>query len=81
MYMRRSNAPACAICLDERWVCEQHPDRPWGGDSGCEPEHDASEIAAINSRAHFLTVSSHPKDPVSPGFVACPKSLYCWGYA
>lgn len=25
----------CKICLDERWVCENHPDKPWGGGSSC----------------------------------------------
>src|SRR6185503_2144772 len=25
---------ACPKCLDARWVCESHPDRPWGEMSG-----------------------------------------------
>jgi hypothetical protein len=25
----------CSICHDARWVCEDHPDRPWGITSGC----------------------------------------------
>jgi hypothetical protein len=25
----------CARCANERWVCEAHDDRPWGGEHGC----------------------------------------------
>ena len=25
----------CPRCADERWVCEAHTDRPWGGAHGC----------------------------------------------
>ena len=25
----------CAICHDEGWVCEEHPDRAWGEVKGC----------------------------------------------
>lgn len=28
-------ATICANCGGERWVCENHPDRPWN-DGGCE---------------------------------------------
>jgi len=26
----------CPFCRDAKWVCEAHPDRPWGIDGGCE---------------------------------------------
>jgi hypothetical protein len=22
--------PDCKLCRGQRWVCEEHPDRPWG---------------------------------------------------
>jgi hypothetical protein len=22
--------PDCKLCRDEQWVCEEHPDQPWG---------------------------------------------------
>jgi hypothetical protein len=25
----------CTRCDDCRWVCEAHPDRPWGGPHAC----------------------------------------------
>jgi hypothetical protein len=25
----------CARCDNGRWVCENHPDKPWLGDSAC----------------------------------------------
>jgi hypothetical protein len=25
----------CATCDNGRWVCENHPDRPWLGDRAC----------------------------------------------
>lgn len=27
--------PVCPGCGGERWVCEDHPDRPWGEGEGC----------------------------------------------
>lgn len=29
------NAVMCANCDDEMWVCENHPEVPWGGGEGC----------------------------------------------
>jgi hypothetical protein len=26
----------CACCDNCRWVCENHPDRPWLGDRACD---------------------------------------------
>jgi len=26
----------CPICHGARWVCEEHPDRPWGVKGECE---------------------------------------------
>ena len=28
--------PICPTCRDARWVCENHPDRPWRGESDHE---------------------------------------------
>src|SRR5258708_5572860 len=28
-------APGCAVCREARWVCEVHPERPWGSVDGC----------------------------------------------
>jgi hypothetical protein len=25
----------CARCDNSRWVCENHPDKPWLGDNAC----------------------------------------------
>jgi hypothetical protein len=26
----------CALCEDGGWVCENHPERPWGGSHACQ---------------------------------------------
>jgi hypothetical protein len=26
----------CVLCEDSGWVCEGHPERPWGGAHGCQ---------------------------------------------
>ena len=28
--------PKCPVCLGLGWVCENHPDRAWDTDIGCE---------------------------------------------
>jgi hypothetical protein len=32
--------PVCPTCRDARWVCENHPDRPWKGESNHESACD-----------------------------------------
>ncbi|PAY05385.1 hypothetical protein CK489_28765 [Bradyrhizobium sp. UFLA03-84] len=27
--------PACILCDDTGWVCENHPDQPWTGNHAC----------------------------------------------
>jgi hypothetical protein len=29
--------PPCPRCAGERWICEQHPDRPWPHDDCAGP--------------------------------------------
>jgi hypothetical protein len=26
----------CPVCHDAQWVCDDHPDRPWGTPNGCD---------------------------------------------
>jgi hypothetical protein len=32
-------AQHCPNCDDTRWMCEAHPDRPWGADSKRARDH------------------------------------------
>lgn len=31
----RAKCGECLVCLDEGWVCEEHPDKSWNGGDGC----------------------------------------------
>jgi hypothetical protein len=37
----------CALCLDVRWVCEEHPDKPMGHD-GCRGAGDPCPTCNVN---------------------------------
>jgi hypothetical protein len=40
--------PNCPVCLDARWVCEAHPDRPWGIPEGCSCGAPGMPCSACN---------------------------------
>jgi hypothetical protein len=54
----------CARCENQRWVCEAHPERPWGSECGC-PCGAAGDPCPICNRSDAQTVPAVPH-----GFVA-----------
>jgi hypothetical protein len=59
------DSAALPICDGTRWVCEAHPDRPWGADSkrACDCGGDSMPCEACNHSDGL----DHPPD-LPPGF-------------
>lgn len=51
--------PICPTCKGQRWVCEAHPDRPWGGPEGCKCDAPGMPCPTCNRRDGVPDV---PKD-------------------
>ncbi|PDT77152.1 hypothetical protein CO675_11475 [Bradyrhizobium sp. C9] len=58
-------APTCKRCRGARWVCENHPDRPWSADTGCE--YCGAGAGMICPDCNPADGFTHPILP--PGFV------------
>ena len=72
----------CARCANERWVCEAHPERPWGGEHDCRcgapgspcpvcNKVDAETVPAMPDG--FVVETAREFDP--PIDTACDESL------
>ena len=50
----------CSRCDDYRWVCENHPDRPWEGPRACNCGGAGAPCPACN--ASEVTMPGMPED-------------------
>jgi hypothetical protein len=50
----------CMVCGGCRWVCENHPDRPWEGERACDCGGAGMPCPACNSSE--VTVPEMPDD-------------------
>jgi hypothetical protein len=59
-----SSREDCAMCKNARWVCEAHPDRPWGVEGGCR-------CGGAGMPCDFCNPAGGLDDPpdMPPGFV------------
>lgn len=67
--------PDCPRCRDLRWICEEHPERPWPHDDcpgpgepcpRCNATNTRRTILAVGSRSRALTTRTDPAVKIDP---------------
>jgi len=68
----------CRTCNGTRWVCEEHPDRPWGGLCCKRPDGaDICEHGACHcGGAGDPCPSCNPEGEIDPGWVHTEATVY-----